>query len=104
MATYRIHRLKDAPRQQFRFAPHTGGAATVKARDYEPAGQVEAQNEYDAWARLRQAEQPLVLGDLLETAEGELRIYKYVGFEAAQWHIPEPRPAPATEAENPQPA
>jgi len=36
MPTYRIHRLKDHLRQQVRFAPHVGGTATVKPRDYQP--------------------------------------------------------------------
>lgn len=91
MATYRIHRMKDVPRQQFRFAPHVSGAATVRLKDYQAEGEVEAENEYDAWARLRSSEQPLQVGDLLEAASGELRICKYVGFEAAQWHVPEPK-------------
>jgi hypothetical protein len=30
-----------------------------------------------------------MLGDLLETADGQLRVCKYVGFEPAQWVIPE---------------
>jgi hypothetical protein len=102
MAIFRIHRMKDAPRQQFRFAPHVSGAATVKPRDYEAAGEVEAQNEYDAWARLRQGEHPLAIGDLLETATGELRIFKYVGFEAAQWHVPLPATTSA-DSNNSQP-
>jgi hypothetical protein len=89
MATYRIHRMKDVPRQQFRFAPHVSGAATVRLKDYQPEGEVEAENEYDAWARLRATDQPLQVGDLLEAGSGELRICKYVGFETAQWHVPE---------------
>ena len=86
--------MKDSPRQQFRWAPHVSGAATVKPRDYEPDGEVEAANEYEAWRLLRNAEPPLAVGDLLEDASGELRICKYVGFENAQWILPEPKPAP----------
>jgi hypothetical protein len=96
MATYRIHRMKETARQQFRFAPHVSGAATVRPKDYEPDGDVEAGNEYDAWARLRSGDRPLQVGDLLEPSSGELRICKYVGFEAAKWHVPEPRPAVGT--------
>jgi hypothetical protein len=101
--------MKDVPRQQFRCAPHVSGTAIVKPRDYESAGEVEAANEYDAWARLHATDGPLLVGDLLETAAGELRICKYVGFEAAAWHVPEPRPqaegltAAATADGNPQP-
>jgi len=41
------------------------------------------------------------VGDLLESADGQLRICKYVGFEPAQWVLPEvkhqgePRPESA---------
>jgi len=89
MPVYRIHRMKDAPRQQFRWAPHVGGEAQVRAKDYEEGGQVTASNEYHAWRLLREAERPLDIGDLLETEQGGLRICKYVGFEAAQWVLPE---------------
>jgi hypothetical protein len=98
MATYRIHRMKDVPRQQFRFAPHVSGAATVKAKDYQAGGEVEAENEYDAWTRLRATGQALEVGDLLELPGGELRICKYVGFETANWHVPEHRPPGETPA------
>jgi hypothetical protein len=82
--------MKDAPRQQFRWAPHVSGAASVKPKDYEPAGEVEAENEYAAWAVLRNSERPLGVGDILETPLGQLRICKYVGFEEARWFVPEP--------------
>ena len=43
------------------------------------------------------------MGDLLETEDGRLRIFKFVGFEEAQWAILEPTaeagPGPANEAE-----
>ena len=42
MPLYRIYRMKDSPRQQFRWAPHVAGCASVKPRDYEQRGQVEA--------------------------------------------------------------
>ena len=89
MPNYRIHRMKDSPRQQFRFAPHVSGAAHVKPRDYEDSGHVEAANEYEAWRLLRDSEQALEIGDLLENEGGELRICKYVGFEEAKWIVPE---------------
>jgi len=84
--------MKDAPRQQFRWAPHVSGIANVKLKEYEPSDQVEAQNEYAAWAVLRNSERPLGVGDILETPAGDLRICKYVGFEAARWFAPEPHP------------
>ena len=82
MAMYRVYRMKDAPRQQFRWAPHVAGAASVRAKDYEPGDEVQADSEYDAWSRLRASERPLDVGDLLETEGGALRICKYVGFDA----------------------
>ena len=84
MPNYRIHRMKDSPRQQFRFAPHVSGVAHVKPKDYQDSGHVEAANEYEAWRLLRDSEQALEVGDVLETESGELRICKYVGFEAGR--------------------
>jgi hypothetical protein len=90
MPSYRIYHMKDSLRQQFRWAPHVSGTATVKPKDYEPGGHVEASNEYEAWRALRESGQPLGVGDLLETEQGQLRICKYVGFEPAEWVLPEP--------------
>jgi hypothetical protein len=93
MALYRIFRMKDAARQQFRQAPHVSGAVSVKPKDFEPVGQVEGQNEYDAWCASRAAGDPLEVGDLLETGDGRLSICKFVGFEPAAWVLPEPKHA-----------
>lgn len=69
---------------------------TVKPRDYEEGGSVEAASPYAAWSALRDSERPLEVGDLLELADGSLRICKYVGFEEASWFVPEPAaPAPS---------
>jgi hypothetical protein len=83
--------MKDVPRQQFRWAPHTAGVTVVKLKDYEPGGSVEAPTAYAAWLALRGSDTPLEIGDILE-AEGELRILKYIGFEEARWYVPEPAP------------
>ena len=72
MPLYRVFRMKDSPRQQFRWAPHVSGPANAKPKDFEPAGQVEALHEYDAWRVLRESGEPLVVGDLLETEDGQL--------------------------------
>jgi hypothetical protein len=93
MPVFRIHRMKDTPRAQFRWAPHVSGAAAVKPKDFEISTEVEAENEYAAWALLRSSETPLVVGDVLELPSGQLRICKYVGFEEARWFVPEPLPA-----------
>jgi hypothetical protein len=87
--------MKDGPRQQFRWAPHVSGIANVKQKEYEPSDEVEAENEYAAWAMLRNSERPLGVGDILETASGDLRICEYVGFETARWFVPEPQASSA---------
>jgi hypothetical protein len=92
MPAYQIHRLKDAPRQQFRWAPHTSGVTIVKPKDYQPGAAVEAATPYAVWLALRDTDQPLEVGDLLELAGAELRIFKYIGFEEARWYVPEPAP------------
>jgi hypothetical protein len=92
MAVFRIHRMKDNVRQLFRWAPHTIGATRVKPKDYEPDESVEAPNWYAAWMALRRTPSPLDVGDILESEGGELRICKYVGFEEAEWQLPEPKP------------
>ena len=84
--------MKDSPRQQFRWAPHVSGCASVKPKDYEQRGEIEALHEYDAWKLLRESGEPLAVGDLLEAGEGRLSICKYVGFEPAQWVLPEVKP------------
>jgi len=92
MPVYRIHRMKDAPRQNFRNAAHTGGLASVKPRDYEPGNIVVATSPYAAWHALYQTEDALIVGDLLEDPTGAICICKFVGFEEAKWVIPEPPP------------
>ncbi|MBI4874062.1 MAG: hypothetical protein HY822_05460 [Acidobacteria bacterium] len=89
MPLYRIFRMKEGPRQQFRWAPHLSGATSVKPKDYEEAEPLEAPNVYAAWTALRQTQAPLRVGDLLACDPGELRVVKYVGFEEARWVLPE---------------
>jgi hypothetical protein len=89
MPCYRIFRMREAPRQQFRWAPHLNGATAVKPRDYEEAGAVEGSGVYAVWASLRETANPLRVGDLLAAGDGDLRIVKYVGFEEARWVLPE---------------
>ena len=102
MPKYRVYRMNDSPRQQFRWAPHVSGAASVKAKDHAPDGEIEADSEYDAWSRLRASEHPLAVGDLLEAENGALRICKYVGFESASWLVPETKSALAASDEQPE--
>jgi hypothetical protein len=97
MPLYRIYRMKDSPRQQFRWAPHVSGCASVKPKDYDQRGEVDALHEYDAWKSLRESGEPLAVGDLLEAEGGRLSICKYVGFEPAQWVLPEAKAPGAAE-------
>jgi hypothetical protein len=87
---YRVHRIKETPREAFRWAPHTGGLAIAKAKDYEPGEELEAATPYAAWKFLAQQGAPLRPGDLLECLQPpSLQITKYIGFEPAQWFVPE---------------
>ena len=52
----------------------------------------EGASPYAIWMLLKDSDSPLQVGDILESDSGELRIYKYVGFEEAQWQIVEPKP------------
>jgi hypothetical protein len=99
MPNYRVFRMKDSPRQQFRWAPHVSGPVDARPKDFEASGEVEALHEYDAWRILREGGTPLAVGDLLESVDGQLRICKYVGFEPAQWVLPEPKLHIPAEAE-----
>ncbi len=104
MAVYRIFRIKDAPRQQFRWAPHVSGATVVRPRDYEEGEAVEAANVYAAWSTLHGTPGELRIGDLLASGDGSLRIVKYVGFEEAHWVAPEVKlPLPEVSAVAGQP-
>jgi hypothetical protein len=95
MPSFRIHRLKDHLRQAFRSAPHVSGRAMVKPRDYEPGESIEAGSPYGAFFTMRDSARPLEVGDLLEAETGSLRICKFVGFEEAEWAMPETKAAEA---------
>ena len=94
MPAYQIHRLKETQRQQFRWAPHTPGVTIVKLKDYEEGPVIEAASPYGLWLALRESDNPIAVGDLIEVVGdlpgGELRILKYIGFEEARWYVPEP--------------
>jgi len=85
MASYRLHRMKDSARQQFRWTAQASGATIAKQKDYEPAGEVEAVSAYALWQSVRLTPEALQVGDILELPSGDLRIFKYVGFEEARW-------------------
>jgi hypothetical protein len=85
--------MKDSPRQNFRWAPHTSGVTLVKLKDYEEAGNVDAANPYEAWEQLKGTDAALQVGDILENEIGEIRLFKYVGFEEAKWAVAEQGPA-----------
>ena len=59
---------------------------------------VEASTPYAVWMQLKDSAEPLQVGDILESESGELRIYKYVGFEEAQWVLPEMKASTETPA------
>jgi len=67
----------------------------AKPRDYEKGTLVEAASPYALWIVLRETQDALQVGDILEfEGTGELRIFKYIGFEEARWYVPDvPTPA-----------
>jgi hypothetical protein len=89
MPSYRVYRLKDHVREQFRWAPHLSGVTALKPRDYEEAFVIQATAHYAAWHQLRGTDRALLVGDVLESDAGDLRILKYIGFEQACWIVPE---------------
>lgn len=102
---YRVHRIKTAPLEHFRWAPHTGGTAIIRAKDYDPGVEIEASSPYDAWKRLAEESESLRPGDLLEALHAgpgpTLQIAKYIGFEPAQWYVPEQKPENMVSVEGP---
>ncbi len=93
MPLFRIHRIKQSAGEAFRWAAHTGGLAIVKERDYERGEDLDAASLYAAWKSLTSSKRPFVAGDLFEDESGKLHILKYIGFEPAQWFVPEPKGA-----------
>jgi len=63
---------------------------------------VEAATPYAAYFAMRGAEAPLEPGDVLESETGELRIFKFVGFEEARWTPAEPKAEPDSPPQSPQ--
>jgi hypothetical protein len=107
MPLYRIHRIRESMKEQFRWAPHTGGLAVVKLKDYAVDSEVEAATPYALWSGKKAEANDLCPGDVLETVKedgtpGELQIFKYVGFEPAKWWIPEPKPEQKSTADGAQ--
>ena len=97
MARYRIHRMKNTPRESFRWGAHTGGLSIPKPKDYEGGEDLEAISAYAAWKALRNEGRPLLPGDIIESIAPDgvstgLQILKYIGFEPAQWYVPELKP------------
>lgn len=89
MPRYRIYRMKEAPRQNFRWSAHSAGKAQVKRKDYDAGTEVEGGTPYSVWSSLRDTPEALQVGDVLESETGTLHVCKYVGFDEAVWLLPE---------------
>ncbi len=101
MPRYRIYYLRESQRQHFRHAPPAAVPPKLKMKDYQPEGEIEASSPYAAWKQMREAggeRRPIEVGDALETDAGALLLCRYVGFEEAQWFVPEPPPSQPLEA------
>ena len=106
MSRYRIHYLRESQRQHFRNAPPMAPPHKLKPKDYQPGGEIDAENPYAAWKQMRETPgdlRPIEIGDALEAETGALFLCRYVGFEEAQWYVPEPEPAPTTAPAGPAP-
>ena len=74
----------------------------MRAKDYDCSRKVDGVTPYAVWKSLEDTGQDLRPGDLLEIVNpdemtGALYIAKYIGFEPAEWYVPEVRPeTPAT--------
>jgi len=97
MVSFKIHRLKDQVSSQFRWAPHTAGAATVKQKDYELVGEVESTSAYALFNQLIGTPNALRVGDLVELPDGSLKIFKFVGLDDATWFVAPVKPELAPE-------
>jgi hypothetical protein len=91
MAAYRVWKLRESQRQHFRNQEHMGGAATVKPRDYTEGGLHEAAGPYELWNQLKGTPDALQVGDVVASEAGELVVFKFIGFESAQWLLMEPK-------------
>lgn len=85
--------MKEQARASFRTSPHTSGETAVKLKDYLEAESIAADSTYEAWEMLRTTEQPLQVGDILESELGGIQICKYIGFDDAKWILPEVKPS-----------
>ena len=91
MPCYRVFRLRENLRQQFRWAPHLSGVTALKPKDYEEDLTLDATSPYAAWHELKGSDRELNVGDVLACGELDVRILKYIGFEEARWIVPEQR-------------
>jgi hypothetical protein len=104
MPVYRVLYLKEqAAVDRFRSQPPPEGAATIKPKDYEQVGEIEATNEYAAWQTLQgegaseRGWRAMGVGDVLEVEGAKPRVCRFVGFDDATWWTFEPRKKTATE-------
>ena len=70
MPRYRIHRIRESMKEQFRWLAHTGGTATVKPKDYEVGGESEAATPYALWMSPKADGNALCHGDVYRNCKG----------------------------------
>ena len=59
-------------------------------KDYDESGTIDAATPYAAWFQLKESKSDtLQVGDLLVDEVNQIRIVKYVGFEPAEWIVPD---------------
>ena len=104
MPVYRVLYLKEqAAIDRFRSQPPPEGAATIKPKDYEQVGEMDAPNEYAVWQALQgqsaadRGWRPMGVGDVLEVEGAKPRVCRFVGFDDATWWTFEPRKKASTD-------
>ena len=106
MSLYRVLFLREDLSRRFREMPAAAVKTRLREKDYAPALEIEAPNEYAAWQALQspiEGGRRFTVGDVLEAPEGKLRLCLFGGFEEATWWTPEVRDAASAPSGNDPP-
>ena len=95
MPHYKLFYLLDSQIQKFRESPPKPKPYSLRIRDYQEAGEIEAPTPYAVWKRLRDepearhGRRELGVGDVLESEPSSLFILNHWGFDKAEWRTSE---------------
>ena len=92
MPRYKFFHLRDSLVEKFRESAPKAKPYSLRARDYEEAGEIDAAGPYGAWKLLQEPERAegegcrgFGVGDALELEPAELVILNHWGFDHAEW-------------------